>query len=338
MVFLKKILKNITFYLCLIIFLFGIGAGFFVSSYQKNTQSQQASNASDNSEFHSGGYRLINPLYECSTGQSYGIVKLQDLEKNISNYITQVTVNNSVTRVAVIFRDLNTGPWFGINEHDSFAPSSLLKTPVMMAYYQEAEVDPSILSKKIAYISDPYPVIKQDYATETSLQKGNTYTIEQLIEHMIINSDNAALGLLEANIEESKIDKITLDLGITTATDATPTDFMDVSEYSTLFRVLYYSTYLNRGYSEKALSLLAQAEFKQGLVAQLPKNITVAHKFGERNLPDGTHQLHDCGIVYYPKRPYLLCIMTKGSNYNDLPTIIQQISGEVYKEFSAIYH
>jgi len=51
---------------------------------------------------------------------------------------------------------------------------------------------------------------------------------------MITASDNVALRLLEDNIDNTKIDQVTLDLGITTATDTTPEDFMDVSEYSTL--------------------------------------------------------------------------------------------------------
>jgi beta-lactamase class A len=155
---------------------------------------------------------------------------------------------------------------------------------------------------------------------------------------MIVGSDNVALRLLEDNIDNQKIDQVTLDLGITTATVATPTDFMDVAEYSTLFRVLYYSTYLNKDYSEKALELLSKAEFKQGLVDSLPKNITVAHKFGEREVGDGTHQLHDCGIVYYPNSPYLLCVMTKGPSFDDLAKTIQQISDKIYTEAVRMYH
>lgn len=240
--------------------------------------------------------------------------------------------------MAVYYRDLNNGPWFGISENTDFAPSSLLKVPVMMAYFREAESNPAILEQKIKYSTQIAGVIPQNFEPKSPIVLGKTYTAEELIERMIIGSDNAALGLLENNIDGRKIDQVTLDLGITTATDATPTDFMNVQEYATLFRVLYYSTYLNRDYSEKALELLAQAEFKQGLVDILPNNIQVAHKFGERELGNGIHQLHDCGIIYYSNRPYLLCVMTKGPNFNDLAKTIQQISDKIYKEALKMYH
>jgi beta-lactamase class A len=240
--------------------------------------------------------------------------------------------NNSVTRVAVHFRDLNAGPWFGINNLDQFSPSSLLKVPVMMAYYKEAEVDPSILDKEIVYDKDPVGLTAENFSTKYPLQKG-TYTVEQLIEHMIINSDNVALLLLENNISNDKINQVTIDLGIATDQDLS----LSVTDYSTLLRVLYYSTYLNANYSEKSLELLSKAEFTQGLTAMLPKSVVVAHKFGERSLTDGENQLHDCGIVYYPKHPYLICIMTKGANFNDLVTTIQQISSKVYNEFAKMY-
>jgi beta-lactamase class A len=285
------------------------------------------------SELHGKGYKLINPLYECNTGLPYGNTQLLDLRNSINDYINQITANNSVTRVAVWFRDLNSGPWFGINNQDQFTPSSLSKVPVMMAYYKEAEGNPGILNKEIAYINDPAGLAAQDYVTKFPLQKGKSYTVEELIQHMIINSDNVALLLLENNISNDKINQVTLDLGIATTSDLS----LSVQDYATILRVLYYSTYLNNNYSEKALELMSQSEFTQGLVTLLPKNITIAHKFGERNLSDGTNQLHDCGIVYYPNHPYLICIMTKGPNFNDLMTTIQKISLEVYSEYAKMY-
>jgi beta-lactamase class A len=293
------------------------------------------------SEFHAGsssGYQLINPLYECNTNTSYVTKELAQLKSSINTYINQLTANNSVTDVAVYYRNLNSGPWFGINEHMDFAPSSLLKVPVMMAYYKLAESNPAILNQKIKYGVQPEGVLPENFPPAHPLVLGQTYTVEELIEAMIIGSDNVALGLLEDNIDNQRIDQVTLDLGITTATAATPTDFMDVSEYSTLFRVLYYATYLNKDYSEKALQILSQSEFKQGLVDTLPKNIVLAHKFGEREMGNGIHQLHDCGIVYYPNNPYLLCIMTRGPDFNDLATTIQQVSDKIYQSVSNKYH
>ena len=104
--------------------------------------------------------------------------------ENINDYINKLTANNSVTRVAVYFRE---STWFGGSElgrqHGGvFAPSSLLKVPVMMAYYKEAESNPAILSQKIAYASQPEGIISQNYAPEHPIVLGQTYTVEQLIE------------------------------------------------------------------------------------------------------------------------------------------------------------
>jgi beta-lactamase class A len=290
------------------------------------------------SEFHAGGYKFINPLYECNTGEEFGQEQLTKLQNTVHNYVDKLIESNSTIRASVYFRDLNNGPWFGINEKDQFAPSSLLKLPVMMAYYKLAESNPEVLNKEIKYTEDPQGLIPQNFLPQNRLIKGNTYTVEELIEHMIIDSDNIALGYLMQDINNNLIDKVTLDLGIPTATDATPDNFMAVTDYSTLLRVLYYSTYLNKEYSEKSMRILSKTRFNDGLVKLLPKNIPIAHKFGERDISNNVYQLHDCGVVFYPNRPYLICIMTQGPNFNDLEDTIQQISRKVYDIYSQQYY
>jgi len=49
---------------------------------------------------------------------------------------------------SVYFRDLNNGMWFGINEGVFYRPASMLKVPVMIAYFKLAESTPAILAKK----------------------------------------------------------------------------------------------------------------------------------------------------------------------------------------------
>ena len=62
----------------------------------------------------------------------------------------------------------------------------------------------------------------------------------------------------------------------------------------------------------------------------------VAHKFGERGIigQDGIEQkqLHDCGIIYYPNHPYILCVMTRGYKLAELEEIVRTVSKNIYQE------
>jgi hypothetical protein len=72
-----------------------------------------------------------------------------------------------------------------------------------------------------------------------------------------------------------------------------------------------------------------------GLRAGVPPAVAVAHKFGEWQLEEDVparEQLHDCGIVYEPHRPYLLCIMTRGREFATLPGVIAELSRATYEE------
>lgn len=314
---------------------------FFILGRYVDKIVQSASSLVDTKEIRlSAGYKFINPLLECEVSQTVGGRDYAKLEKQLSDYINKMKDSGIVSDVAVYFRDLNNGPWFGINEQADFSPASLLKLPIMMAYFKKAEGDNILLTNKINFTGEETYIdslINQVYKPEARLEKGKKYTVEEIIERMIKYSDNVALSILEKNINNELINKITLDLGIETVTSQTPEDFMSVKSYASLFRILYNASYLNRDMSEKALSILSQSEFKDGLVAGLPASLTVAHKFGERELQNNINQLHDCGIVYYPEHPYLLCIMTRGSNIKEQGRAISNISENVFGEVNYRY-
>jgi hypothetical protein len=103
-----------------------------------------------------------------------------------------------------------------------------------------------------------------------------------------------------------------------------------------LFRILYNATYLSRDYSEKALQVLSQSSFTQGIVSGVPSSTVVAHKLGLVGIaPDNVtvteHELHDCGIVY-AQNPYVLCVMTRGSSsLSTMEGIIGAVSQAAYQ-------
>jgi len=99
--------------------------------------------------------------------------------------------------------------------------------------------------------------------------------------------------------------------------------------------VLYNATYLSRAYSEKALEILAQAKYAPGLVAGVPAETAVAQKYGEAFDQSNPSQpqitLSNCGVIYHPTHPYILCVMTKGGNLDDLNKAVAAISSVTWK-------
>ena len=254
-------------------------------------------------------------------------------KSRINEYIENEIDQGHATEIAVYYRDLNNGPWMGINEKTGFSPASLLKVPILMAVYKIADDNKAFLATKVLnqVLGDG---VTPDFVPSKQMKKGESYTIDELVERMIVYSDNEAKNLILTQMQMSHLEKIYKDLGMVVPGIIALDDTISVRSYASFFRILYNGSYLSRELSNKALKLLTQSEFKDGLVAGIPKDIPIAHKFGERGFADGIKQLHDCGIIYYSENPYILCIMTRGRDWNKLSSSIKNISQIVYEETS----
>jgi len=180
------------------------------------------------------------------------------------------------------------------------------------------------------------------FETPTKLKVGDSYTVDQLLTAMIGDSDNGAKDVLLNTVDQNALAATYTDLGITNPNNIQGDYLITSKTYSLFFRVLYNATYLNPETSEKALELLSLADFKDGLVAGIPSGTTAAQKFGEHVTADSSGQpteiqLHDCGIIYQPNHPYLLCVMTKGTDVTKLSGTIADISHLVYDEVKNNY-
>lgn len=301
---------------------FGLLIGVLIGGRNKETKT----------ESHEQGYSYISPLIECFSDKS-DTPENYKLQSKIEELINQKIKTKEISEASVYFRDLANGPWIGVNEGTLFSPASLLKVPIMITYYRLAENNPEILNKKITVDNIDHNETIPNIKPEKFIEAGKTYTIQELINYMIIESDNHASFVLINNLEADALNKTFNDLGINTPSLNKPENYMTVKEYASFFRVLYNASYLNKNYSEKALSILAQSKYKNGLVAGLPINTKIAHKFGEREVAE-TDQLHDCGIVYKPHKDYLICVMTRGNDFSTLTKAIQDLSSLVYQNIN----
>lgn len=280
-------------------------------------------------------YTFIRPLLACRFDEKKEFEEFRSLEGKITAFITDSKAHKSVTDVSVYFRDLDAGRWVGVDEDALFTPASLLKIPIMIAYFKIAETRPEVLQTKIRYQSSQDKNEGETIRPQKTLENGSIYTVEELITSMITESDNNAALVLVSALDKNTFREIGSDLGIDVSTDETRPVAMSAKTYGLFFRILYNSSYLARAFSERALQLLHEARFSDGLVAGVPADTVVTHKFGERkNIYNGVVknvELHDCGIVYYPEKPYLLCIMSRGTNMQDLVSTIAGISRTVYE-------
>lgn len=288
------------------------------------------------------GYRFINPVLLFTIGDKSNFPQYKPVQDKIAAFIDAAKQKSLLTDASVYFRNLKDETWMGVNENETYTPSSMLKVGIMMAYFKIKETDPSIMFEKQYYEAkdDPGQYFKPIHLLTTGL-----HTNEELIQAMIIDSDNEAEQALSDEILKSDrhdaFAQIFLDLHIPLPTVESGPDFLSPKQYSRLFRALYNGAYLPNSFSEEALQLLSNTTFDKGLAKGVPAPTTVAHKFGEHTVYDTStgavieRQLHDCGIVYKPNDPYFLCVMTRGKDFRNLQGVISGISDLVYKDVPA---
>ena len=283
----------------------------------------------------SGQYKLVSPLLLCSSAEVGNVDQYVSLQSQVNTEIASDKQAGNVTDVSVYFRDFK-GKWLDINSTAQYAPASLLKVPIMIAYLKSSESDHGILGKRLTYMGAIDENGAETFATSSDIKPG-TYTVDELLKAMIVYSDNNAATLLYENMDKTWLSEVYSDLGLSLKPGGSAdTENITAKQYSYFFRILYNATYLTPANSEKALELLSGPDFPQGIESTVPAGVTVANKFGERSIltPTGAvveRELHDCGIVYAPNGPYLLCIMTRGKDFGALTKVIDAISSIVYK-------
>ncbi|MDD5428382.1 MAG: class A beta-lactamase-related serine hydrolase [Candidatus Omnitrophica bacterium] len=217
-------------------------------------------------------------------------------------------------RAAIVIKDLDMNWQIDENRDMPIPSASLVKIPVMMAYFAAAEESKFRLSDTI--------VLKQSDKADGSGQlknarTGSRYKIEDLLYAMITESDNTAANMLIDRMGIDELNRYFSKFGLKhTNLSRKMMDFRlrkrGVENYTTaadmayLLEKLYRGRFLNARVSKRCLELLAEQKVNDRIPKKLPADTTVAHKTG---LENGV--CHDVGIVYTDKGDFLICVLTK---------------------------
>lgn len=329
--------KKITAFIILAIAL--LFAAFFIGSLSASGKYNAFLQSISLKRSNNPAYPFVHPITGLSSANADTVGQFGSLESKIKAIFA--ANSSTVGRYSVYLKDQNTGLWLGINENDMYNPASMLKIALAIAAYKQAEEQPGFLAKSEVYTPALAAInTSLPFSLPSELKVNGSYTIQDLIDKMLIDSDNGAKDILGNTIDPDIIQDVYTNLDVEAPKDGD--DYtISTKKYTAFFRSLYNATYLSQADSNALLSLLSQATFDSGLVAGVPSTVTVAHKYGEfvsdNNGTLTSMELHDCGVIYAPNDPYILCIMTEGKDEADLSSVIAAVSKVVYQEVTNNY-
>lgn len=205
------------------------------------------------------------------------------------------------------FEYLPTGVTIGVNEKDEFAAGSLIKLPVAIAYLYGQE--------RTGLATEPLPVTiqKQDldsnFGSLWQRGEGTKIDLDKAMELALVESDNTAVNVLKNHVSEDDFTRVYEGLDIERY-EQNGQVFISSKSYASIFKALYFSSLVSKVSSQRILDLLTKTRFSDKLASPLPREIAVAHKIG---IIANEEIYRDCGIVYVPKRPYILCMMSRST-------------------------
>ena len=280
--------------------------------------------------YRNNDFEFTKPLRIVETTQTP--TNLSNLKEEITKQINSDTQGGNILQASVYFRKLNDPGAVNINSGEKYNPGSLMKIPVMLTCLKESMNDKSLLERKI-HFPGHNSILPNEYGAYAVLLPGQSYKIRELIEFMIIDSDNDAMGLLYEFLGQEKLNKVFTEFGIKIPSYNKPSFDMAPIEFSRFMYVLYNSTYLDPEHSDFALKTLSKAKYNKSVTRNLPKDVQVAHKYGVAYM-NQIKYLSESAIVFLLGEPYILVVMTSGNDYDRQSDVISKISDITYKSIS----
>lgn len=241
--------------------------------------------------------------------------------------------SNGVIGVAI--KNLETGEMFLINENLIFPQGSAIKIPILIEVIKQASEGKFKLTDKIKIEKKHYvggSGVLKEFGDGTS-----ELSIYDLAVLMITLSDNTATNILIDLVGMENVNKTLEKLGLKNTKlqrkmirpDASARGEENLStplEAMKLMEMLYKGEVINKEISNQVTTILKKRK-EANLNKYLPQDVQIANK------PGGIEGVTcEWGIVYLPRHPYVIIVM---SNYNlkSADETIAQISKIAYEHF-----
>lgn len=261
---------------------------------------------------------------------------LLPLRKELAR-LTDSLKNTGVIRQASVYvREFERGEWLSVNDAERYHPASLMKIALMLSILQMTEANPGLLKENLAYEKPRSVEITPQFFNYPAIEAGKSYTVHELLYYMIANSDNNATWLLSGRVDFALTKKLFADLGLPEPATDDLKFTLTARECAVFFDVIYNAALFGPEYADYAARLLSNCAFREGFRKGFPENTRMWHKFGEWRHAGHDYELHEAGVVYLRERPYLVAVMTRGTDTEKQAAAIQVLTRAIGKRAPAL--
>lgn len=269
---------------------------------------------------------LINPTVTANLGKHFIIdfKSLEDQIKGIQSRYPQKTY--------VYFAYLNNSAWIGSHEKTLFTAASTIKVPLAMSIMKSVEEGKLKLSQ--SYTLSQLD-LDENFGNLYKVGADKSFTLQDLLQIMLENSDNTAMNALYKALKLVGIDDPFSDVYQAMGWDyqvslgeAPKYNQINLKTLSTMFIALYNAQYDNPQDSQMILDYLDNSVFNDQIPAGVPASVSVAHKIG---VYDADKTYSDCGIVYAPNRNFLLCLGSQGADQKSANKFMAEVARASYE-------
>lgn len=235
---------------------------------------------------------------------------------------------------AFVIRDLKDGQEWTYRESEVIKSASLIKLFIMAEAMYRIRNGALSLSSKIH-------VTESDIVDFSVLKflKPRTYTLEELLNLMIVYSDNTATNVLidylgidyinqrirALGFEKSVLQRKMMDFESAKEGRENFTTPVEMSEF---MQRLYDGTLLGEGYDSIMLDIMKGQADETTMRDHLPDEIPIARKSGELDCLD-----HDVAIVFGEKGDYMYCFFGWNAESNNEARQLLGVTSKIVYDF-----
>jgi beta-lactamase class A len=237
---------------------------------------------------------------------------------------------------AFMIRNLKTGEYASYNQEERTPSASLIKLLIMAEIIHQEKEGKLDLRQRISVKTED----KVAFSVLTMLETGNSYSLNDILTLMIVQSDNTAANILidmagmaeinkfciDLNLKETMLQRKMMDLN---ARKAGRENFTTASDMALFLGRLYRGQFLDTASSTYMIDIMKNQLDNTMMRLYIPDETVIAHKTGELD-----SIAHEAGIVYHEKGDYLFVVLIWDAlTNNDARQAIGQISKIVYDYF-----